>query len=213
MRQPARHPVRLLSVLAAAGLCVLAAPAAMAQYKVIGPDGRVTYTDREPSGSDGRVVPIGARATATIAAESELPFELRQVATKYPVTLYVITTACEPCSAARNLLKQRGIPFSERMVVSNEDADALEKLTGARDAPTLTIGSQTLRGLSSDTWNSYLDAAGYPRNSLLPASYQYRPATPVVARASAAAPDTRAAAAAPPTTPTPLPAGPGGIRF
>ena len=80
----------------------------------------------------------------------------------------------------RALLKQRGIPFSERMVVSNEDGEALERITGARDAPTLTIGTQTLRGLSSDAWNSYLDAAGYPRNSVLPANYQYRPATPVV---------------------------------
>ena len=48
--------------------------------------------------------------------------------------------------------------------------------------PTLIIGSQVLRGLSSEAWISYLDAAGYPRESRLPASYQYRPATPIVER-------------------------------
>ena len=212
MSLPVRLLARLLPALAAGSFCMLAT-SAVAQYKVIGADGKVTYTDREPGANEGRVVPLGSRAAATGAADVELPFELKQIATKYPVTLYVITTACEPCSAGRALLKQRGIPFTERMVVSTEDSDALEKITGARDAPTLTIGSQTLRGLSSDAWSSYLDAAGYPRNSLLPANYVYRAATPIVQRTPTAAADNRAAAAAAPATPTAPPAGPGGIRF
>ena len=66
-----------------------------AQFKVIGADGKVTYTDREPSASEGKVVPLGNKAVAAqpAAAEPELPFELRQAATKYPVTLYV-TSDC-----------------------------------------------------------------------------------------------------------------------
>ena len=36
----------------------------LAQYKVIGTDGKVTYTDREPSASEGRVVPLGRAADA-----------------------------------------------------------------------------------------------------------------------------------------------------
>ncbi len=215
MRQTSRHrSARLLPALAAAGVLLACALPALAQYKVIGADGKVTYTDREPTASEGRVVPLGARAAAAVAADAELPFELRQVASKYPVTLYVLSTACEPCTSGRALLKQRGIPFSERMVVSNEDGEALERITGARDAPTLTIGAQTLRGLSSEAWNSYLDAAGYPRNSVLPASYQYRAATPVVDRGAPAAADARAPAPVAPATPSVAPATtPGGIRF
>ena len=65
------------------------------------------------------------------------------------MTLYTVTGACEPCAQARQFLKQRGVPFSERQGGSTEDIDALEKISGGRDAPTLTVGSQVLRGFAS----------------------------------------------------------------
>ena len=193
-------------------VAALAAGAAAAQYKIIGADGKVTYTDREPNAAEGKVSALGARAAAQ-AAEPTLPFELRTPVAKYPVTLYTASGACEPCNSARLLLKSRGIPFSERQVVTNEDSDALENLSGGREAPTLTIGSQTLRGLAGDVWNSYLDAAGYPRQSALPQSYQYPPATPIVERREAASP--RGAAATPQSIgrPAAIPPAAGGIRF
>jgi glutaredoxin len=208
--RPASSP----AVLVAAAL-MLVAGASQAQYKVIGPDGKVTYTDRAPPATEGKVSALGARGPAQ-AAEQDLPFDLRQVATKYPVTLYTVAGACEPCASARQLLKQRGIPFAERQVVTNEDSDALEKLSGSREAPTLTIGSQTLRGLAAEVWVSYLDAAGYPRESRLPASYQYRPASPIVDRREPAADTGAAGLSAAPDRPLPqAPASPtpGGIRF
>ena len=187
----------------------------LAQFKVIGADGKVTYTDREPNASEGKVVPLGNKAITAqpAAAEADLPFELRQVAAKYPVTLYVTTTVCEPCNSARQLLKQRGIPFSEKLVVSAEDSEALERLSGAREAPTLSIGSQILRGYAAETWAAYLDAAGYPRESRLPSTYQYPAAAPVVERreAAPARPDPRIARSQP-TAPAAAPA-PSGIRF
>lgn len=198
-----------LAMFVAAAL--LAGPS-LAQFKVIGADGKVTYTDREPTGTDGKVITLGARAPLA-QAEPDLPFELRQATSKYPVTLYTASGACEPCASARQLLKARGIPYSERQVINSEDAEALERLSGAREAPTLTVGSQTLRGLAGEVWHSYLDAAGYPRESRLPQSYQYRPAVPVVerresspARPAAAATTAQRPAVAPP-------AGSGGIRF
>lgn len=211
---------RALSVAAAfrpvavALAALFAANASLAQFKVIGADGKVTYTDREPSATEGRVTALGARAPVQ-AAEPELPFELRQAATKYPVILYTTSGACEPCASARQLLKSRGVPYSEKQVVTAEDSEALERLSGAREAPTLTIGSQTLRGLAGDVWGSYLDAAGYPRTSLLPQSYQFRPATPIVERREAAVARPAPVAAArgaerPAASP---PAGAAGIRF
>jgi glutaredoxin len=192
----------------------LLATASVAQFKTVGPDGKVTYSDRQLSSTEGKASTLGARGPAQ-AAEPELPFELRQATNKYPVTLYTVASACEPCASARQLLKSRGIPFSERQVVSAEDSDALEHLSGGREAPTLTIGSQVLRGLASETWNSYLDAAGYPKESRLPSSYQYRPATPVVERREAAT-GRQNAAAAPQSadrSAVPAPSGTGGIRF
>jgi glutaredoxin len=199
--------------LAAAALW-LVAPVASAQYKVIGADGKVTYTDREPNGAEGRVTALGARVPAQ-PAEPDLPFELRQASTKYPVTLYTTNGACDPCVQGRQLLKQRGVPFSERQAVSNDDIDALEKISGGREAPTLTVGAQVLRGFASDSWNQYLDAAGYPRESRLPASYQYRPAVPILDRREPALAAGGAAAPAPVNRPAPTaPPGPsGGIRF
>ena len=160
-----------------------AAPCA-AQYKVIGADGKVTYTDRLPATLPGKVTSFSTRG-GTAASNAGLPMELRRAVARYPVTLYVMAQNCEPCDVARQLLRQRGIPATEKQVLSIADADALERLTGGRDAPSLTIGSQTLRGLAPEIWNSYLDAAGYPRESRLPATYTYPPAVPIVERSDA----------------------------
>ena len=197
----------------ALALALFALPG-QAQFKVIGTDGKITYTDREPSASEGKVVPLGNRPVVQAAAEPDLPFELRQASSKYPVTLYVTSTACEPCTSARQMLKQRGIPFNERLVVTAEDSEALERLSGAREAPTLSIGSQILRGYAAEVWSSYLDAAGYPRDSRLPSTYQYRAAAPVIDRreATTARTDPRAETRALPTAPAAAPT-PGGIRF
>ena len=200
--------------LALAAALLFAATAVHAQYKVIGADGKVTYTDREPSQAEGRVTALGARA-AVQAAEPDLPFELRQAASRYPVTLYTSSGACEPCDQARLFLKQRGVPFSERQALRPEDIDALEKVSGGREAPTLTVGTQVLRGFAGESWCQYLDAAGYPRESRLPSTYQYRSATPISERRDPAVARGGEAAPALPSRSAPAtsPGAPGGIRF
>ena len=182
--------------LACAFAVVLASAPALAQYKVVGPDGKVTYTDRVPGAADGRVTSINGRG-GSASAEAALPLELRQPVSKYPVTLYVTSGSCDPCDSARQLLRGRGIPYAEKQVVTTEDSDALERLSGGRDAPTLGIGAQNLRGFASEVWNSYLDGAGYPRESRLPKNYQYAAATPITERRDtprAPAPAARASA-------------------
>jgi len=189
-----------------------------ALYKVVGPDGTVTYTDRPPPAATGRPAPVGARteAPAGDAPLATLPLELRQVSTRYPVTLYT-GADCAPCETGRRLLAARGVPFAERRVSSEEDAEALNRLTGGRSIPTLMIGTQALRGFADSDWHSYLDAAGYPRESRLPRGYQQPAATPLVQRqAEAAAQQERPAAPAPaaePAPPPPAPPAPAGIRF
>ena len=186
---------------------LLVALSSQAQFKVIGPDGKVTYTDRPPITTDSKVTSINARGGAS---EVSLPLDLRRAVSRYPVTLFVAGAGCEPCDAGRNLLRQRGIPFSERQVQTPEDNDALERLSGGRDAPTLSIGSQILRGLSPEIWASYLDAAGYPRESQLPANYQYPAAAPVVARTPPPRAPEPASAESPAATRA---ANPSGIKF
>lgn len=166
-----------LSLGTVVSLALVAAAPAHAQYKVVEPGGRVTYTDTPPPTSSGATV-TKLGQNISVIPQVALPLELRQLQQRYPVTLYAMKV-CEPCDSARQLLRQRGIPFSEKAIITAEDGEALLRLTGARDAPTLTIGSQVLRGLSPDTWNAYLDSAGYPRESRLPANYQHAAATPL----------------------------------
>ena len=205
----------LLTWLRLAPLVALIAVApCQAQYKVIGADGKVTYTDRPPPTTEGKVTSLGDRSTSSATADASLPLELRQPAARYPVTLYTLSGPCQLCDSARQLLRQRGVPFNERQVVSPEDSEALERLTGGRDAPTLAIGAQTLRGLAPDVWSSYLDAAGYPRESRLPATYRYPAATPITQKR-----DAGEAIAAPPVVErpsagnAPTPANPANIKF
>ena len=226
---------------------------AWAQYKVVGPDGSVTYTDRAPTEAGVKVQPMrrdgslpaptaaaattpaaAAAASTTVAgnaaaaAQAALPFQLRGVVARFPVTLYS-TADCAPCAAARSLLLQRGVPFTERSVASDDDIAALQRLTGGRSLPALTIGAQALRGLQEGEWQSLLDLAGYPRDSRLPRGWSPAPARPLVAANSSqtgpsrpggsdsisitGAPPLSAVDSAPPAPAAASPAASAGIRF
>jgi len=190
-----------------------AALPAWAQYKVIDANGRVTYTDRPPVTSNDKIQPM--RATGgPAAATSNLPFELRQIAERYPVTLFT-GEACEPCVSAKTLLRQRGIPFVEKTVKTDADIAAFRRAEASGELPVLRIGAQQLRGYNDAEWVSYLDAAGYPKQSQLPPSYKAPEAAPLVDAkpAAPAAPTAAAAAQRAPALPPALEASPSGIRF
>jgi glutaredoxin len=159
-----------------ATLALLATLPAHALYKVVGPDGKITYTDRPAVSPDNKVQSVNS--SGGVSDDAALPYELRQVAQRYPVTLYG-TKDCPPCDAARQLLRQRGIPFAEKSISTKEDGDALQRITGARDLPAATIGAQVLRGFQRDDWSSYLDAAAYPKESKLPANFPQGSPTPL----------------------------------
>ena len=199
----------------------LAAPLAQAQgvHRIVGPDGRVTFSDRpQPGSAQPRADTAQAASSAGNASNAQLPYALRQSADRYPVTLYS-SKDCEPCEEARNYLRGRGVPFSERTVETAADVTALKKLSGQDGLPFATIGSQHLKGFASDNWAQYLNAAGYPVQSALPASYRSpaaRPLTTPAPAADAAKPAERAAPAQTPATPapgTPNPHNPAGLRF
>jgi glutaredoxin len=211
-----QHPATLA---AASLLLALTASLVQAQgiYRIVGPDGRVTFSDKPPAASD-KATALNADGRSETQAASELPYELRQLARRYPVTLYSGEN-CAPCDSGRALLNNRGIPFTERTVSTPQDADALQKLNGDASIPVLTIGGQRLKGFMASDWVQYLDAAGYPKTSQLPANYRNPAPTPLVpppppipatanGKQPAAAPD-----AALPRPPTVTPDNPAGITF
>lgn len=202
----------------------LASPLLQAQqiYRIVGPDGKVSFSDRAPPSVSNAKVSEANTSAAGSAVSAGLPYELRQVALKYPVVLYT-TDNCGPCGAGRSMLTSRGIPFSERTITTAEDSDALKRLSGEASLPFLTIGSQQLKGFSDAEWTQFLNVAGYPKSSVLPASYRAPAPAPLVAikAASAAAPanegaqakDGRTVPAARPVQPAATRDNPSGIRF
>lgn len=212
----------LFAPLLASLLMTLAGAGAQAQgvYRIVGPDGKVTFSDRPPADAPAQA----ARTTGTAPAPASgaaLPYELRQIATRFPVTIYT-GNDCAPCVGLRNALTARGVPFTERTVSTNEDVAALQRLSGSASLPFGSIGGQQLLGFSDAEWTQYLDAAGYPKQSQLPANYQQPAATPLVAVKSAAtAPAAEKPKTAAPVRPAPAarpidgptPSNPAGIRF
>lgn len=185
-------------------------------FRIVGADGRVTFSDKPPLEANARsAAATGLAARSGGSGNGTLPFELRQAASRYPVTLYT-GPDCAPCASGRALLTSRGIPFTEKTVTTNEDIEALKRLGGAASLPFLTIGGQQLKGFSQTEWGQFLDAANYPKTSQLPSSYSPPPATPLVVAQQPQAP--AEAAPKPPvrraTPPAPEPAdNPAGIRF
>jgi len=200
-----------------ASALVLAAFSAQGQmvYKIVGPDGKITFSDKPPAADKGKIANTGTGGAAADAVSSNLPYELRQVVAKYPVTLYA-SAQCAPCDSARSLLKGRGVPYTERSVTTPQDVEALTRLVGENFLPFGTIGGQRLKGFSDVEWSQYLDAAGYPKSSLLPNNYSFATATPLVALQKPAALPKEAAKAtepAPVAPSAPIPSNPAGITF
>lgn len=200
-------------------LLAFAAAAASAQqvYRQVDKNGKVIFSDQPPAADARPAAPRAGAAPNDSGGAAALPYELQQVVQRYPVTLYTGDN-CAPCDTGRSLLTTRGVPFAERQVKTNEDGDALQRLSGQNSLPLLTIGSQQLKGFSDGEWSQYLDAAGYPKSIRLPAGYRNAPPQPMVALRPApvsAPPATQAAPPAAPVAPAagPTPSNPAGIRF
>jgi glutaredoxin len=147
-------------------------------FKSVDKNGRVTYSEVPPAPGTGE------KLTGESATNAALPYSLQQVVSRYPVTLYT-TADCAPCINARLMLTQRGVPFTERTVSSNEDIEAYKKLNGDTSMPLGTIAAQQLKGYEEGEWTKYLDAAGYPKSSTLPRNFRNTEATSLTPKKAA----------------------------
>lgn len=178
-----------LAMLVTGGLFVVTQ--AFAQYKSVGPDGRVTYSDLPPP--PGSKVVEQKKLAVETSANPALPFELQEATNKYPVLLYTGDN-CAPCDEARAFLRGRGVPFTEKTVTSSEDIALFKQQSPDGTAPVLTVGSRKSVGYTQSSWTGLLDSAGYPRTAALPRDYR-NPAPTALA-------PPRTNADASPTTPT-----------
>lgn len=172
------------------GRCLLAmllcaaAHAQAATYRWIDADGRVVYGDRPPAAD---ATPLSATGSDPATLAPALPHALRTVAARRPVTLYTIRD-CEPCDAARAHLARRGVPYAERTLVRDADVAAFRALGfGDLRLPAIAVGADRSQPFAPQAWESLLDAAGYPKESMLPRGWRAAPARPLAADAAQAA--------------------------
>jgi Domain of unknown function (DUF4124) len=159
----ASRSTRRLRLAAVAMLLGGAAVGALAQYKIVGPDGKVTYTDKPPTAADIRV---NSGTPAANNAGGGMPYETRQAMGKFPVTLYA-GKGCALCDLTRDALRKRGVPYSEYSVNTNADILALQTRFNGTVLPVVVIGAQTLKASQPTDLQGYLDAAGYPAQARL----------------------------------------------
>lgn len=171
-------------IVAATFLAVASAPLSAAQlYQWKDAQGRTVYSDQPPPPSVKQVEKKSFKGSVIEGGESYATQTARE---KYPITLYA--SACGiPCDQARQLLNERGVPFSSRDPQASPEAQAdLKKLTGRLNVPVLVVGSDKIDGFESGQWHASLDRAGYPKSAL-----------------PGRKPDTAAAPAPAPATPAP----------
>ena len=193
------HRVLWLGLALGATLCAALAisPSAHAQgvYKIVGPDGKVSFSDQPPPDAKA-ASKLNVGGASAAANRASLPFELQQIASKYPVTIYT-TSNCGPCDSGRTLLASRGVPYTEKTVNTPEDQTAFARVSKDNSLPFMTIGGQQIKGFSDSTWTQYFDAAGYPKTSILPPSYRQPAAEPLAPLKTAAEAPKPGAEAAP----------------
>lgn len=140
-------------------LCLIAASTCtLAQtYRWTTPDGRTVISDTPPAGRQpARTLPAEGKGGGPSPA-------LRNAVENHPVTLFTALNCEAECQKARDLLKGRGIPYTEKTLKSADEAAELKQLTGDHAVPTLRVGKQHVRGLDPGAYDSLLDLAGYPK--------------------------------------------------
>lgn len=128
--------------------------------------GGVHYSDQPP--------PVSAKHSTRVQGKGNVvdvdkeSYEARRARERNPVVLFV--SACGPiCDQARDHLTQRGIAFTSKDPSKEpEIAVELKKLVGVLEVPVIVVGKAHQKGFDASSWNSLLDAAGYPKTPLIP---------------------------------------------
>ena len=150
--------------MAATWLVMASAPLSAAQlYQWKDAQGRTVYSDLPPPPNVRTSVQKTFKGNLIETGESYATKTARE---KNPITLYA--SACgAPCDQARQLLAERGAPFSSKDPQARPEAQAeLKKITGRLSVPVLLVGSEKIDGFESGQWNSALDRAGYPKSAV-----------------------------------------------
>lgn len=141
-------------------------------YRWVDESGKVHYTDTRPPANAKNVQ---RKSLASGPGDSvQLPYAVAQAVRNFPVTIYTSPGCGEACTQARDLLTKRGVPHKEVSVTDGQSLEQFKKVSGGTAAggstvPVTTVGRDVvLKGFESTSYHAALDAAGYPKTSLLP---------------------------------------------
>jgi len=152
------------TLLALVGLAATAHSAEM--YRWVDEKGVVNYTPYPPPAKIRKVEPkkLGDNTVQT----TEMPYSLQQAVKNFPVTLYATASCGDPCKMARDYLKKRGVPYTEKNPGAPEELENFKKIAGeGMEVPLLLVGQlKTLRGYLASEWDAALDQAGYPSTAV-----------------------------------------------
>lgn len=177
-----------------------AAFAASAQlYRWTDENGRVHVTDTPPPPSAKDVRKRTLEAAPAAASGASQPYAVQLAAKNYPVTLYT-APECAACGVARSFLNQRGVPFREVSVTSEQQAEELKNAVGSLSVPAIRVGASVQKGFEPGAYDALLDAAGYPRAGIVPPRNQAEP-KPAPAKPAAGEPPPTEEPAVGPYTP------------
>lgn len=155
--------MRLLSAvsLSLAALLLVANVQGAGLYRWVDANGKVQYGD-VPAPEVKQAEKKKFR-DITSAADAGLPFEARRAVQNFPVTLHTADNCVAPCQKARDLLNKRGVPFTEKKLVTQEETNQYRKDSSSDNTPGLTVGKEWHNGYEAEDWNAALDFAGYPK--------------------------------------------------
>ncbi len=128
-------------------------------YKWVDEDGNVTYQDQPPPDDSGQVQAFDESPVESTggAQDAALP--------DVDLTLYSIE-ACDACDLVRNLLSERGLPFTEKDAESDVAVqEELREVSGALSVPALAIGDEVLTGFNRELILRVLEDYGFPASA------------------------------------------------
>jgi len=132
-------------------------------YRWVDAQGQVHYGDVPPA--QAVQVEIKKIAPPVVNDEQGVPYETRLAQQNFPVTLFTSEDCSEYCDQARDLLLKRGIPFTEKILVTKVEVGAFKDASGSNQVPTLQLAKRYVNGFLAKKWHKELDAAGYPETS------------------------------------------------
>jgi len=111
---------------------------------------------------------MGAAGAGDATSATTQSYAMQLAVKNFPVTIYTSKQCGKPCEEGLDYLKKRGVPYTEKVVATKDEIDALVKLAGAPRVPVLVVGVDVQKDYNEQDWNEALNTAGYPKTSAAP---------------------------------------------